>query len=169
MLKAFKEQIRTLAADPSDKFHAHIKQRMGKRATHLLEQKLKNFIFLTPGILGRVYSLWSHIKSPSSVKVLGGYLLTYMYSPKDFLPEKTKGLFGYLDDAYFAALVYERVVEEVEKGGLTISREDENFLAQLEPLKKVAKLVLAEESRQIENMLKEILDGNLERYNSAFS
>ncbi len=169
MLRAFKDQLRALAVDPQDQFHALIRKRVGKKATLLLEKRLKQLILMTPGIVSRIYALWTNLKSPAQIKNTGGFLLTYMYHPKDFLPEESFGLFGYLDDAYFVAVVYEKLVHELKAQGFSLAAEDERLAKDLAPLRKAARVVIKDEAKNIENMIEEILQGRREKFQVMFT
>lgn len=169
MLKAFKEQLRTLSVDPQDQFHFFIRKRIGKKATILLEKKLKQLILLTPGLVSRIYGLWASLKSPAQIKNAGGFLLTYMYHPKDFLPEETFGLFGYLDDAYFVAVVFEKLTQELKNQGIALTNQDERLAKDLTPLRKAARLVIKDEAKNIENMIEDILQGRREKFHVMFN
>ena len=169
MLKAFKDQLRVLSIDPKDQFHMFIRKRVGKKATQLLEKKLKKLILLTPGLVSRIYSLWSGFKAPLEIKRTSGFLLTYMYHPKDFLAEDSLGLFGYLDDAYLVATVYEQLIEELSERGFDLTQEDERTVSEIRNLKKSAKIVIRSEAEKIEKMVAEILEGKKETFNAIFN
>ena len=169
MLKAFKDQLRVLSIDPKDQFHMFIRKRVGKKATQILEKKLKKLILLTPGLVSRIYSVWSGLKAPLEIKRASGFLLTYMYHPKDFLAEDSLGLFGYLDDAYLVATVYERLIDELNERGLGATQDDERMASEIRSLKKSAKLVIRPEAEKIEKMVAEILEGKRETFNAIFN
>jgi uncharacterized membrane protein YkvA (DUF1232 family) len=168
MLHALKQQLKVLAQDPCDPFHICIRRRVGKRATRLLENRLKQLILVMPDAVERVHALWSKFPDQAPAKRAGGYLLTYLYHPKDFLAEEELGFFGYLDDAYFSALVYEFVLGELENRGRLLAQ-DKAFLEDLEGLKAAARLVIPAEAEKIETMLKEIKMGANTVFESAFA
>jgi uncharacterized membrane protein YkvA (DUF1232 family) len=90
---------------------------------------------------------------------VGEYLLIYLYDPMDFLPEQDEGLFGYLDDAYFAAIVYLTIVQKMNPSLKTDQDEKikEWLIANLESVrylipdeaKKIEKTVSGIETNQI--------------------
>lgn len=169
MLSTLKDQLKQMADDPQDAFHAHIRRRVGKKATALLEKRLRHLILLMPGMVSRIYDAWSRIRTPAKSKNLGGFLLSYMYHPQDFLSEKEHGLFGYLDDAYLVALVYERVYKDLNHAGIRLDVSDEKLLENLVSFKKAARIVIAKESTKIENMLQEVERGSSETYYQVFN
>lgn len=157
MLNAFKAQLKNLSEDPRDPFHLKVRKRVGKRATLLLEKRLRQLILITPDMIQRVYLLWRQFPEDAPARRVSGYLLTYLYHPQDFLPEDRHGLFGYLDDAYFAALVYEYVLESLEgTTGYKPTVLDKRFVRDIANMKASAKLVIPEEAEKIETMFHEI-------------
>jgi uncharacterized membrane protein YkvA (DUF1232 family) len=90
------------------------------------------------------------------------------YHPKDFLADDEYGLFGYLDDAYLVAVVYERVMQELLEEGVALSREDLEFQEKIGKLKQTARSVIKEESRKIDQMVGQILEGNNRAYLALF-
>lgn len=156
MLNAFKAQLKNLSEDPRDSFHLKVRKRVGKRATLLLEKRLRQLILITPDIIQRVYLLWRQFPEDAPARKVSGYLLTYLYHPQDFLPEDRHGLFGYLDDAYFAALVYEYVLSSVEGTGYAPTSLDKRFVKDIANMKASAKLVIPDEAEKIEAMFNEI-------------
>jgi uncharacterized membrane protein YkvA (DUF1232 family) len=156
MLHAFKAQLKNLSEDPRDPFHLKVRRRVGKRATLLLEKRLRQLILITPDMIQRVYLLWRQFPEDAPARRVSGYLLTYLYHPQDFLPEDCHGLFGYLDDAYFAALVYEYVLGAVEGTGYSPTALDKRFVKDIANMKASAKLVISDEALKIEAMFHEI-------------
>ena len=156
MLHAFKEHLKSLAADSKDPFFLKVRQRIGKRATALLEKRLRQLVVITPDVVERVHELWRQFGKDLPARKVSGYLLTYLYHPKDFLDEDEHGLFGYLDDAYFAALVYEFVLARVQEAGNDLTAQDKRFLKEISNMKDAARLVIPNEAEKIEKMFKEI-------------
>lgn len=169
MLLAMKEQLRSLAVTDKEKFHAHLKDRVGKRATVILEDRLIEIIVLMPDLVGRVYMHWSQNQHQSDVKKLGGYLLTYLYTPEDFLSMKEWGLFGYLDDAYFVAKVYTQVIDDVTASGGRVAGVDLQFYKQAKYLKKYVRGVIPLVTKKIDKMVEELRAGNETLYEEVFA
>lgn len=156
MLYAFKSHLKKLADDPRDLFHLKIRKRVGKRATLMLEKRLRQLIVITPDVIERIHLLWRQFPENTPAKKVSGYLLTYLYHPQDFLDEEKHGLFGYLDDAFFAALVYEYVLQSLKESGSPLTAKDKRFLYELANMKAAAKLVIPDEAGKIEKMFEEI-------------
>ncbi|MDA9101365.1 hypothetical protein N9K06_01670 [Omnitrophica bacterium] len=165
MLVAFKEELKRLAADPNDKFHSKVKARVGKKATRILETRLKQMILLTPSLLRRIQFHWQDESADARIKKLGGFVFAYLYNPKDFLSEDEHGLYGYLDDAYLVINIYERVLQ----GAANLSEEDRDFLEKISHSKKYMKALIPDETQKIEKMVESALNGEgFEKFSAAF-
>lgn len=168
MLKAMKEQLKHLAQTDQEYFHRYLRERVGKKATALLEEKLKEIIIIMPDLVTRVYFHWQRSPHPSPVKKLGGFLLTYLYTPEDFLSAKEWGLFGYLDDAYLVAKIYTRVIDEVREDHHRITKQDEQYYDLAKYLKKYVRGVIPKESKKIDEMLVHLEQGELKEFQEIF-
>lgn len=153
MLAAFKEELKRLAVDPDDPFHKKISQRIGKRATQVVEERLKRLILVMPGIVKRIHVHWTESPAGSEIKKLGGFVFVYLYQPKDFLSEAEHGLFGYLDDAYLVAIVYEQVILVTGKRERSLEEVDKDYLKQIQASKRYIKAVIPQETKKIEDMV----------------
>lgn len=168
MLRALKEQLNVLALDEDNKFHETLRRRVGKRATELFENRTKQLILLLPGVVERIHYYYGHLKKDDSkTKKLGGYLLTYLYHPKDLIGEEW-GLFGYLDDAYFAAVVFEKIIKEVAKEDQLLVESNNEFNESLRHLKVTVRSVIPKEAQKIDQMVEEIIKGEMESFTSMF-
>lgn len=168
MLTAFEKQLKQLAIDPYDHFHAEIRKRIGKKLTDDFEQKLKNLIVNTPQHMESIYKYWNHHKTQKRIKKIGSFALSYLYNPKDYLSCDEYGLFGYLDDAYFVALVYERVLWDAKINGSELTRYEDEFLQNAHITKKMVQTVIPEEAAKIESMFDELLTGKSNKYYDSF-
>ena len=169
MLAAFKEELKRLAVDPKDSFHQKIRSRIGKRATEILEKRLKQLILIMPGLVRRIHVHWSVSEAGSEVKRLGGFVFTYLYQPHDFLPEDEHGLFGYLDDAYLVLIVYEKVVRISSSEGNKLSQDDIDYLKTIQSSKRYVKAVIPKETRKIEEMIeKAVQKGEFNDFAESF-
>lgn len=153
MLNAFKEELKRLAVDPSDPFHQKLRNRIGKRATLVVEKRLKQLILTMPGLVRRIHDHWDRSYGGSEIKKLGGFIFIYLYQPKDFLPEDEHGLFGYLDDAYLVLVVYEKVARAAENAGSELDEQDERYLKQIRSAKRYVRAVIPNEAKKIEAMV----------------
>lgn len=165
MLAAVKEELKRMAADPKDDFHGKVKKRVGKKATQILEKRLKQIILLMPSLMKRIRIHWEAEGTDVEIKKLGGFVFAYMYHPHDFLSKDEHGLFGYLDDAYLVVNVYERVLQGVP----SLSEEDQEFLEIITKTKKYVKAVIPDETQKIEEMVEGALrDEQFDKFAAAF-
>ena len=112
---------------------------------------------------------WDRSKTESRVKRLGSCLMTYLYHPEDFLSEEEFGLFGYLDDAYFVALIYEQAMADILDKGESLPQVDSDLIKQIKFTKRYAKAIIPRETKEIEAMVEEILAGNYAGFSGVFS
>lgn len=169
MLKALKEQLKLLAEDQNKIFHKALKERVGKRATQEIEVEIKNFILLMPDWIEQVHTHWNR-QNVGTIKKIGGYLLTYLYHPHDFLSEEKYGLLGYLDDAYYVACIYELVLKNLYSEGVTLKPFEEELMEKLPQWKSTIHKILPKEAHQIDAMIEGLLspEENKELFESLF-
>jgi len=129
---------------------------------------LKNLICLAPELLLRLLKHCRQEEVPPKFKKAVGFMLTYFYHPKDFLPEEHQGLFGYLDDAYCIALVYEKVLRVLMKMGIELNSNDKDFLKQFSLTKRRVRAVIPEEARKVSEMVEDVLTGDRQSFFSIF-
>jgi uncharacterized membrane protein YkvA (DUF1232 family) len=168
VLTSFKKQLIQLAEDSDRRFHLEIRKRIGKRATPLYEEKIKQLIVHTPDRLTRIYELWNTKKSSGDLSRIAGFILAYVYNPKDFLSCDDYGLFGYLDDAYLVILVYEQVLWGAQIQGIKIKESEHELLESIGDVRALVKVLIPKEAQQIESMLEELIQGRDEQYLSSF-
>ncbi len=168
MLKAMKEQLLTLAKDEDGRFHLMLRRKVGKRATVMLEERVKKIITLMPDFVNRIYHHWNRSEAHSSTKQLGGYLLTYLYEPEDFISNTEWGLFGYVDDAYFVAKIYTIVIDEEMVCHGKVAGIDSGFYEDAKYLMRYVRGVIPEETKKIDEVIIGLLQGDTEPYLKAF-
>lgn len=159
-----KEQLKYLAKDEDQKFHKKLRDTVGKRATEILESRLKQIIVLMPDLVDKVYRYWQSEKAPTQTKKLGSYLLTYMYLPNNYIPQKEWGLFGYLDDAYFVAKIFTTVIDDLQYQGVKIRSEEQSLYDEVKLLKQNIRIVIPGEALKIDEMIRELSQGKQEKF-----
>ena len=117
MLKALANQLRNLATEDEAGFRECIRKRLGGGPTDEQVKAVKEFIFLLPPVLQQLSDYWSDEACPSQAKKLSVRIITYIYSPDDYLPEEEHGLFGYLDDAYLVVSAFLRQAAAAREDG----------------------------------------------------
>ncbi len=114
MLKAFRYQLKCLSRDPQDPFTQKIRSLVGPRRATDFETPLRQMILAIPDMTQQIRDWTDNTEHPWAIRRLHNFVLAYLYNPNDFLPEKTEGLFGYLDDAYLVASVFQRTVDQLQ-------------------------------------------------------
>lgn len=156
MLHAFKTQLRQLSQDPRDPFMSILRKMVGPREAVRYADPLRKMIMALPEMIeGIARSAERHSLDPS-VHRLQNFALTYLYSPTDYLPEKIFGLFGYLDDAYLVANVYERTLNEMSARGLKVSSAYKIKLADARRWMDCARRLLPNEMISIDQSLHDV-------------
>ncbi len=168
MLRAMKAQLKYLTQKDKDNFHVQLRIRVGKKATAILEERLKRIILLMPDLVSRIYFYWNKSRTNAKSKKLGRHLLTYLCSPGDFLSEKEWGLFGYLDDAYFVSRIYTEVIDDVSEKKQKVAAVDLKNYEEAKFLKKYIRGVIPKETKKIDDMILQLSEGNQRIYSKLF-
>lgn len=163
MLIAFKEQLKLLAKNQKE-FGENIESRVGHEKAERYVEPLKNLVVVMPEMIAQVQAWSNDVRIPSNEKKLHGFMLTYLYHPLDFLPESGKGLFGYLDDAYFVGSVYSRTMRMMDY-------DKRRTLPNLAPITKsieewlgLAREVISAEAKKIDDLLDELAQGRFDAF-----
>ncbi len=165
MISVLQENLKRLLADPDDLFHHHVRARIGKKATENFEAKVKEFILWMPSVVSRIDKMVSQEKEGSEARRVAEYLLIYLYDPMDFLPEKDNGLFGYLDDAYFVAIVYMMVFEKMEP--ISRTAEDKAIKSRISAHLESVRYLIPDESRMIDKAISDIVTNQILSYHGV--
>ena len=163
MLNALQGQLKLLAADPKDPFTGIIRKMVGPREAVQYEQPLRALILAMPAMIGQIRDWVSESKWPSPVKRMHAFIMAYLYSPEDFLPESSMGFFGYADDAYLVAQIYRRTLLEADSFGFKRFVVDEKLSCDVQDWLKTVKQLLPAETTAMDKMLEEVTlkqDGN---------
>lgn len=168
MINALNDLIKALAQDPNDAFHIHVRKRLGKKGSEVMEERIRQYILTLPFIINRIHYYWSRPEVPSEIKKLSGYLLTYLYNPHDFLSEEEKGLFGFLDDAYLTFLIYDEIMEELQKKGFAISPDDVHAQEKVMGFRDNVQQIIPAECEKIREMLDNIKSGRADDFSASF-
>lgn len=155
MLNALQKQLKLMAADPGDPFTGIIRRLVGPREAVRYERPSRALILAMPAMVGQIRAWSRESKLPSTVRRLHSFIMAYLYSPEDFLPESSLGFFGYLDDAYLVARVYHRTVLEADTFGLRRFTADETLSGNVQDWLKAVKGLLPEETAAMDKMLEE--------------
>lgn len=153
MLKALSRQLHLLAKDSQDSFSANIRKRVGARDAVQFTEPLRRMILAMPNMISQIHSWSLESGQPWKIRKLHSFALAYLYNPTDFLPEKSFGLFGYLDDAYLVASVFQRTMEEIPDAGLRPLAENGLLWKNIPEWLEATRRLIPDEAAQIEGML----------------
>lgn len=159
MLNAFKQHLKTLAVDPTDDFGARVRALSDARRAPHDAGVLRRMVLSLPLMAGRV-SRWSDDPvMPPSLRRQQKFAQAYLYSPVDFLPEESLGFFGYVDDAYLLASVYESTRRELDEFGVVRGDDDEALRRDgLEGMAVVRRL-MPQVAREVDETLRSVQTG----------
>jgi hypothetical protein len=163
MLRAMKEQLVYLVKEDRGQLKSLLIKRIGNKANEELEERLKRIIVLTPDLIARIYFYWSRSKTSSKTKILGGYILTTLYSPLDSYNQQDKIIVGYLSSAYLVAKFYTAIIDNVEERVL-ITHDDYAMYENSKFLKKAVREVMPQEALKTDLVLENILQGHESLY-----
>lgn len=165
MLAAIREEIKLMAQDPSKPVYWKIRERVGKRAANVLEGKVLQLIQLMPKIMERMKYIHDLSERQERSKKLESFVFSYVFHPYDFVCKETHGLFGYLDDAYLVAIIYEDLMTH----GTSFTMEDMNYLEIIRKSKPCIESILPEETRLIREMVASaLIENDFEKFAQAF-
>lgn len=156
MLQAFKTQLLIMARDPHDPFLATVRKIVGPREAVHFAAPLRKMVLALPDMIEGIRSGIEHANLDPSVRRLQNFALTYLYSPTDYLPEKSFGLFGYLDDAYLIGNVYERTLNEIAARGIKLKSSGKVKIEEVRQWIEMARHLLPNEMISIDQLLQNI-------------
>jgi len=171
MMKAFERHLEALASLEKDAFREKVQERWGRKLPKGLVEELSDFIVRLPRVERRVFHLWTWLQDDSQLKKAGSHFLTYMYQPDDFIPETEKsGLFGYIDDAYIAALFYEHMIDEIRhQKSRRLTQSDTELYRRAVRFKRKAGAVIPEEAIRIKLLIADLYESREEAARQLFS
>jgi uncharacterized membrane protein YkvA (DUF1232 family) len=160
MLRAFDNHLRKLAETTNGQFREELRKRVNGNLTDDQVATLKEFIFLMPSTLKQLTRYWNRKSTPADAKRLSGFMMTYIYQPKDFLPEDTIGLFGYLDDSYMVVQTYLKIQDHFLPDWHEKTAEELELSNRARKLITAPRLVIPEVTQRIDRMLDELVAGD---------
>lgn len=163
MLKAFKAQLKAMANDPRDPFSREIQKLAGPEAAPHYKQPLRRMVLSLPDMLSQIRR-WKDIDGVGPQRRrLHDFVLAYLYNPTDILPEKTRGFFGYVDDAYLVAGAYQRTVDSEDWADLRPAVSDVELSLHIPDWMRMTQELLPRETAQIDKMLDVIEEEKVRR------
>jgi len=169
MIQALTEQLARLTRDPKDPFLLTIKNIVGSRQAAGYANPLRKMVLALPIMVEGIRESLEKLTLDPSVRRLESFALVYLYSPTDYLPEKSFGLFGYVDDAYLVANVYERTLNEIEARGLKLKNKEQIDIDKVRDWIEVAKRLLPNEMGGIDRLLQDVRSRGGTEFGGVFS
>lgn len=168
MLSALKKQLLFLSTQPEETIAKRFRHFPTYQQAVTSEVELKNFILCLPDLLQQINSWIESPEVPKNIKQLYWYLMTYLYHSLDVLPEEEFGFWGYLDDAYFAGLAYQKILNEyrlLPAGGQSPS----TFASQIEGWLQKTRQVLPTQTETLDLLFAKLLMGQKEAFVEVLS
>jgi uncharacterized membrane protein YkvA (DUF1232 family) len=158
VLNALKNQLVLLAGQEQERFVAEIERRCHPPSAANTAAALRELIVAMPDLIAQLRAWAGDPRIPRDQKQLQGFLLTYLYHPKDLLPEADWGLFGYLDDAYLVGRIYLDTLRTMRDSPASLPSV-EAFGAAVPAWLEFARQVIPVESAKIDLLLNELRAG----------
>jgi len=102
MLQSFHHYLETLYEGQRDQFRANVARHCDGQDLDAAVQDARDFVLALPAVLSCLTDIILHQDAPMMGRMLVGSVSAYLFRPKDFIPEKEYGFYGFLDDAYLA-------------------------------------------------------------------
>lgn len=110
MFKKIRSQVKDAPADWSRDFALEVKRRLGEEASAATVERLKGLVLAFPDMAMHIRAWVEEPGHPAALRRLHEFVAAYIRNPDDILSDKAGGLFGYVDDAYLTARIYEATV-----------------------------------------------------------
>ena len=112
------EELEKLSNNKQDPFDRIVAEWSKGPQPELYGKTLRAMVMALPVMLAHIQSWVEAGDAPAPLRRLHEYALAYIDNPIDYLPEKVMGLFGYVDDAYLVASVYNRTMQKTDWAGI---------------------------------------------------
>ncbi|MFC1678946.1 hypothetical protein ACFL2T_01910 [Elusimicrobiota bacterium] len=159
MLRALGEQLKLLAADPSNNFAAALRRLTGPREAARYGQPLRRMILAMPPMIVQLRTWADRSGLPARVIRMQRFALDYLYDPIDFLPMNGSELFRYLDDAYLVARIFQITLADHDAFGAKNQGDNRALAKSVPEWIALARQVLPKETSKIDELLDEVARG----------
>lgn len=169
MIRSFKKQLNQIADRDRGGFASALRSRS---ATALRDEEvaaLRSLVMTMPELLDYSWNLAVSPATPSGVKALTSFAMTYLYHPRDLLPENELGLLGYLDDAYVVASAVQRSAGHSQSTPRRWSLDMDEILQQAPRWLEIARKALPKETRKLDQMLDDLENGKTELFEALLA
>lgn len=156
------------ATGRAGRFSHEVQRRVPAARRSACERDLKDLVLMMPQVLDRLDQLWKQHEVPSGLKRLSGYVRTYLCHPDDIIPERDGALFGYVDDAYLAAMVYLRGIDCLSYSNSLKGGREWEFVLKVRALHAAARFVIPAEAARLDAMVEGLLEGDDGAFQALF-
>lgn len=158
-MNAVRNQVENLARDPREFFEQRLRDALGEETEEVGDEML-SLVLLTPRLVEQVRR-WNELDGlRPEVKRLHGFLLGYLFHDRDLVPEDRLGLFGYLDDAYFAGRIYQLTEHEAfVRAAARAHHLDPDLARKLPDWLEIVQRALPRATSRIDAAIEELLAG----------
>lgn len=153
MPKIIEEKLKSMANDPNDPFTGVIRKMVGPREAVFFEDPLRRMILAMPAIIAQIKVWVSGDMSQGPLGSIHRCLLSYLDNADDIVPDKSAGLFGYVDDAYLVSAAFDRTMHETDWAGLKPYLEQPSWAREVPSWLEITRKLLPEETAKIDRML----------------
>ena len=103
MIRKLQARIEKLQSEHQVDFLRQVRQRVGKKASLVLEPRLSDLVLSMPEQLRRLQAHWQSSPDNPAKRRHSDLLYSYVLHPVDLVNEEREGLFGLVDDAYLVS------------------------------------------------------------------
>ena len=169
MHRKLREHLKLLATDTKDPYAVIIRRLAGPKDAACLEDSLRRMILAMPYMLAQLESWTDESGLSSRHRFMRGFALAYLNNPENLLPARTLGLFGYMDEAYLLARVYDLTMREPDWSGQKHHVEDEELARNVPEWLELARRLLPKETARIDKLLEDVSRGREDAIVTALS
>jgi uncharacterized membrane protein YkvA (DUF1232 family) len=159
MLNTIQNQMKNTPGDWHQSYAMEIKRRTGANASETTVARLKAMVLAFPDMAAQIRSWVNEPGRPAALRRLHEFIAAYIYNPQDVVPDTAPGLFGYLDDAYLTARIYEATVLSPEWDPHLSVSPSGLYEKELASWMEEARQVMPRETAKIDAMLSLVAEG----------
>lgn len=115
MLEAFAGRLRAEVGKPPVNVERYLSRFVRREDLTEATRVVSEYVLALPDNITLLNAFLMAKKTPLVVKMFYASVLAYLLNPKDFLPEESYGLYGYLDDAYLVTSALQRTLGHVPR------------------------------------------------------
>jgi len=159
VLNELRRRLKEMAMDQMDLYSQKVRELAGPGDAALFDEPLRQMILALPDMLGQIRQLvdeWPYI---TSMRRGLNYLLSYLHNPADCFPDYKDELFGYMDDAYLVALVYDWFVNTSAVCGVPMKPHNKQLADQLPQWIRLSRTLAPAETAYLDSLFESMKQG----------